>query len=190
MPKGRVPVTDDEGPVPAGPLGRWLDGFGAALVGAADADVPCGACSACCTSSQFVHVAPDEADALAHLPSALLVPAPGLPPGHVVLGYDEHGRCPLLVGGRCSIYDHRPRACRTYDCRVFPATGTVPEEPEKAAIAERVRRWRFDTDDLGDVALAAALRTAADDLRRAHPAAPATAVAVEAARRVLVDRRA
>lgn len=186
-----VPKAEEEGPLPAGALGRWLDGLGAALSGGADADVPCGECSACCTSSQFVHVGPDEIDALAHLPAALLVPAPGLPAGHLVLGYDELGRCPMLVESRCSIYDHRPRTCRTYDCRIFPATGTSPEEPTKAAIAARARRWRFDIEDLGDgdVDLAAALRTAADDLRSAHPAAPATAVAVEAVRRVVVDRR-
>ena len=33
------------------------------------------------------------------------------------------GHCPMLVDGRCSIYEHRPRTCRTYDCRVFPAAG-------------------------------------------------------------------
>ena len=29
----------------------------------------------------------------------------------------------MLVDGRCSIYEHRPRTCRTYDCRIFTATG-------------------------------------------------------------------
>src|SRR3954447_9583183 len=120
----------------AGDFDEWLDGFRAG----AEADLPCGACTACCTSSQFVHIEPDETDTLAHVPPDLLFPAPRLPKGHVLLGYDERGHCPMLVGGRCSIYQHRPRTCRTYDCRVFPAAGVDAEQP---AIAERVRRGRF-----------------------------------------------
>ena len=27
--------------------------------------------------------------------------------------------------GGCSIYDHRPRTCRTFDCRVFAAAGVA-----------------------------------------------------------------
>jgi Fe-S-cluster containining protein len=129
-----------DGEVAAGDFSTWLDGMQAALRGEHDADVPCGSCTACCTSSQFVHIEPDETDALAHIPAALLFPAPRLPKGHVLLGYDERGHCPMLVGGRCSIYQHRPRTCRTYDCRVFPAAGLDADQP---AIAERVRRWRF-----------------------------------------------
>ena len=107
--------------------------------------VPCGACTACCTSSQFVHIEPDETETLAHVPAALRFPAPGLPKGHVVLGYDERGHCPMLVDGACSIYEHRPRTCRTYDCRVFAVTGVEPEG--QPAIAARVREWRFEIDD-------------------------------------------
>jgi Fe-S-cluster containining protein len=120
-----------------------------ALRGEADSDVPCNGCTACCTSSQFVHIAPDETDALAHIPAELLFPAPKLPNGNVVMGYDENGHCPMLVNGACSIYEHRPRTCRTYDCRVFAVTAIDLDEHEKPAIAERVRRWRFtyETDE-------------------------------------------
>ena len=114
----------------------------AALAGEADAEVPCGDCTACCTSSQFVHIEPDETDTLAQIPAALLFPAPRLPEGHVVLGYDERGHCPMLRDGRCSIYDHRPRTCRTYDCRVFTALGVDPDDAT-GAISRQVRRWRF-----------------------------------------------
>jgi Fe-S-cluster containining protein len=62
----------------------------------------------------------------------------------MLLGYDQRGHCPLLVDGACSIYEHRPRTCRTYDCRVFPASGVDQDEPGKEAIGERARRWRFD----------------------------------------------
>jgi uncharacterized protein len=138
-------------------LAGWLADMDAALRGGTDADVPCDGCTACCTSSQFVHVGPDETDTLAHIPAELLFPAPGLPTGHVVLGYDERGHCPMLLDGRCSIYEHRPRSCRTYDCRIFTATGV---EPDKPAIAERVARWRFDADDVDLRAAAASLADA------------------------------
>src|ERR1044072_724626 len=94
----------------------------AALRGETDADVPCGDCSACCTSSQFVPIGPDETDTLAHIPAELLFPAPGRDKGVVLRPYDERAHCRMLVDGRCSIYEHRPRTCRTYDCRIFAAT--------------------------------------------------------------------
>lgn len=134
----------DEGTLDAGDFAGWLGDLRAALRGAADADVPCGSCTACCTSSQFVHIGPDETDTLAHIPAALLFPAPRMPTRHVLLGYDERGHCPMLGDGGCSIYEHRPRTCRTYDCRVFPAAAVdVGEDAAKAAIAARAARWRF-----------------------------------------------
>ena len=142
--------------------------------------VPCGDCTACCTSAQFVHIGPEEEEALARIPRALLFPAPGLPKGTMVMGYDEQGRCPMLVDGACSIYDHRPRTCRTYDCRVFTAAGL---DPDGAAITERVRRWRFDA---GDERLQSAVRAAAaflrDNARRLGVSTNPTQVAYLAAR--------
>jgi Fe-S-cluster containining protein len=140
-------LRDEGRTVSAGPFSAWL----AAAVDSSrsDRDVPCGTCTACCRSSYFVHVAPDEADARSHIPKALLFPAPGRPKGHHLMGYDEQGRCPMLLvvddqARGCSIYDHRPRTCRTFDCRVFAAAGIDPDEDGKGAIAERVRQWRFD----------------------------------------------
>ena len=149
----------DAGDLPAGGFSDWLSGVRAALHGEGDSDVPCGSCTACCRSSQFVHVGPDETGCLAHIPPELLFPAPGLPPGHVLMGYDEHGACPMLTGLGCSIYEHRPRTCRTYDCRIFPATG-VEVETDKAPIREQARRWRFDHGTDGDRAEHAACRDA------------------------------
>ena len=128
----------------AGPFSAWLVQMQRVLDGVGESDVPCGECSGCCTSSQFVHIEPDETDALAHIPPALLFPAPRLPRGHVLLGYDADGRCPMLVEDRCSIYEHRPRTCRTYDCRVFTAAGVEVTDEVQVAIARRVRRWRFE----------------------------------------------
>ncbi|HEX5585867.1 MAG TPA: hypothetical protein VFZ17_01030, partial [Acidimicrobiia bacterium] len=170
-------------PLAGGDFASWLTSMRGALRGEHDAVVPCGSCVACCTASQFVHVGPDEHDALAHIPSTLLFPAPGLPRGHVVLGYDEHGCCPMLVDGQCSIYDHRPRACRTYDCRIFTAAGVEPDGVGTAAIAARVRRWRFEYPRDRDRALQHAVRAAAAHARRGGDdtrAVDATAVAVRA----------
>ncbi len=155
--------SDDPGDpalLDAGDFGTWLSGLRRALAGAQDSEVPCGGCTACCTSSQFVHVAPDEVDALAHIPRDLLFPAPGLPPGHRVMGYDERGHCPMLTDGVCSIYAHRPRTCRTYDCRVFPATGIAPDD-DKPDIARQARRWRFTHGSADDEVRHDAVRAAA-----------------------------
>lgn len=156
-------MSDD---LDAGSFSHWLAGASAALRGADDADVPCGTCTACCSSSQFVHIRPDEHDTLAHIPDQLLFPAPGLPLGHVLMGYDEHGRCPMLIDERCTVYAHRPRTCRTYDCRVFAATEVAVDDASKAAIAERVRRWRFSFPADSDLADRAGAVAAAEFLRR------------------------
>jgi Fe-S-cluster containining protein len=138
----RVGDGADERDLDAGGFSAWLVEVDGALRGTGEADVACGGCTACCASSQFVHIAPDERDALAHIPAELLFPAPRLPIGHVLLGYDADGRCPMLTDAGCSIYEHRPRTCRTYDCRIFPATGLLPGS-DKPLIEQRARRWRF-----------------------------------------------
>jgi len=136
---------DGDGELAAGDFARWLDDMEGVVRGEHGSDVACGSCTACCTSSQFIHIAPHETDTLAHVPTALLFPAPGLPRGHVLLGYDEHGRCPMLIENRCSIYEHRPMTCRTYDCRVFPAAAVEVEadDDRTSRIARQARRWRF-----------------------------------------------
>ena len=143
--------------LPAGRFSTWLGQVGV--------DVPCGTCTACCTSSQFVHIGPDERDTLSRIPKALLFPAPGLPKGNVVMGYDQRGHCPMFVDGACSIYEHRPRTCRTYDCRVFPAAGLEPDHDGRAKIAAQVRRWRFDVSEPDDATLQSAVQAAAAYLR-------------------------
>ena len=60
-------MTGEGGPLDAGRFAAWLDDMDAALRGERDADVPCAGCTACCTSSQFVHIGPDETDTIAHI---------------------------------------------------------------------------------------------------------------------------
>ena len=168
-------ATNETTPLDAGAFGEWAAELRGALHGERDADVACGECDACCRSSQFVHVAPDEADTLAHIPAELLFPAPHAPRGHLLLGYDEQGRCPMLRATGCSIYAHRPRTCRTYDCRVFAATDVAPDadgNATKTDIARRARRWRFTHPAPDDRARHDAAITAArylDERRAALP---------------------
>src|SRR4051794_32709251 len=91
---GTIGATLPSTEMDAGDFGAWLADIEGALRGEHGTDVPCAGCTACCTSAQFIHIGPDERDTLAHIPTDLLFPAPRLPAGHVVLGYDEHGRCP------------------------------------------------------------------------------------------------
>jgi Fe-S-cluster containining protein len=134
-------VSDDHG-LSAGDFSAWVVEIRAAIRERRGSDVPCDGCTACCRSSQFVHIGPDEIDTLSRIPAELLFPAPGRPAGHVVLGYDERGHCPMLIDDRCSIYAHRPTACRTYDCRIFGATGITAGE-QKVEITRRARQWQF-----------------------------------------------
>jgi hypothetical protein len=176
------PVDDrDDGPLEAGAFSAWLRSMQGALDGAHGSEVPCGSCTACCTSSQFVHIGPEETDTLAHIPAELLFPAPGWPPGHVLLGYDERGHCPMLTdagdgtAGRCSIYAHRPVTCRTYDCRVLPAAGLTAEgQPD---IERQVRRWRFSHPSDEDRTRHEAVRAAARFVRDHPEVLPEPAVA-------------
>ena len=165
-------IGGEDDALAAGGFSTWLQGMTEAIAGRRDSDVPCDGCTACCTSSQFVHIAPEETDTLAHIPKALLFPAPRMPRGHVLMGYDERGHCPMLVDGRCSIYEHRPRTCRTYDCRIFPAAGV---EADAVAIARRARRWRFEDSAEDDRAAHTAVRAAASFLAGLGDAAPASA---------------
>ena len=122
-------------------FGSWREEFRRALDRGEATAVPCGGCTACCRSAQFVHIEPDEVDTLAHIPPDLLVPAPARPTGHMVMGFDGEGRCPMLTESGCRIYEHRPRTCRSYDCRVFAASGI---QPDQALVAEAIKRWHFE----------------------------------------------
>ena len=162
MTRDVVRLAPADGPLlPAGGFSRWLEHMAQALAGDGSSDVPCGDCTACCEGAYFIHVRPSDTGALGRIPAALLFPAPGAGPGHRVMGYDEAGRCPMLVSSRCTIYADRPRTCRTYDCRIFAATGLAEPGPEKAAIMRRAARWRFDYADEAERRRHEALRQAA-----------------------------
>ncbi|HWE55342.1 MAG TPA: YkgJ family cysteine cluster protein [Acidimicrobiales bacterium] len=122
----------------------WRAQFRSALERGGNSAVPCDGCTACCRSHQFVHIDDDETDTLAHIDPDLLVRTPGVDAHSWVMGYDTAGRCPQLTDTGCSIYEHRPRTCRTYDCRVFAAAGVRPDQP---LVADRAATWVFTADD-------------------------------------------
>ena len=116
------------------------------MKGESSGDVPCGDCVGCCTSSKFVLVRPTDFEAISIIPEELLFPAPGLPKGYQLMGYDEQGHCPMFKSGKCSIYELRPETCKQYDCRVLAATG-ANIEGESKEIVETITSWQFEFSD-------------------------------------------
>jgi uncharacterized protein len=159
--------------LPAGEFSSWLRSTRITLLEDSGADVPCGGCTACCTSSYFIHVGPDETRTLARIPGELLFAAPDLPKGNVLMGYDGNGRCPMLTDGACSIYEQRPLTCRNYDCRVYAAAGI---DADRDLISRRARRWAFGYPAGEDREQHAAVRAAARFVREHAECFPGGAV--------------
>ena len=129
--------------IPAGPFSAWLRDTRVALKNGTGANVPCGDCTACCSSSYFIHIKPEETEALARIGKDAVTQASGLPKGHMLMGYDAEGLCPQMNQGKCAVYAHRPQTCRIYDCRIFAAAG-IRESQDKPRINARVEQWSFD----------------------------------------------
>lgn len=165
---------DEDADLPAGEFSGWLTMMARALSGKGNSDVPCGDCDACCRSGYFIELKPTDVAARRRIPAALLFDAPGAPAGYQVLGYDQTGRCPMHKQTGCSIYADRPVTCRTFDCRIFAATGIAEAVPEKADVSARARRWRFSYRDDESRALHRSLKLGARllvDLQRQNEAA-------------------
>ena len=138
---------------------EWLIATDRNLREGSGAEVPCGDCTACCRAGQFIHVGIDEVEALAAIPRQLLFPAPGTS-SFLLLGHDHRGHCPMLRDEGCSIYEVRPKACRSYDCRIFPATGVEPPDTH-GEVALAAGSWKFQYADQAEQSLhAAAIRAA------------------------------
>lgn len=143
----------------AGIFSEWLASVRRSLATGEAVKVECGDCRACCTSSYFVHIEPGDTPALSKIPRGLLFPAPGLDAGNYILGYDEHGHCPMFKSNSCSIYNDRPHTCRVFDCRILTATG-IPELKEKELINRQADRWEFILESKDDHDTLAALKRA------------------------------
>lgn len=84
-------------------------------------EVPCGSCTLCCQVLS-PYLTPEEV-ASGLYPISLIQPSaaqlfdnPEIGP-IVALYRKPEGGCSMFVDGKCSIYDHRPLACRQFDCR-------------------------------------------------------------------------
>ncbi len=159
--------------LPAGCFSSWLRRTRNALAKEKGSVVNCGTCKACCTSSYFIHIRPEEKQALSRIDKKLLFPAPGLPKGNVLLGYFENGYCPMMTDKGCTIYEHRPLTCRTYDCRIFTAAGIDAGEADQELINQQARLWQFSYPTGGDHAQHGAVKAAALFLQTHSDAFPA-----------------
>ncbi|MFA6001527.1 MAG: YkgJ family cysteine cluster protein [Thermoleophilia bacterium] len=128
----------------AGDFSSWLRHARSSLIDENGTDLDCGKCTACCSSSLFIHIRPEETATFSRIHPDIPVAAPGRPKGHVLLGYDRDGICPMLIDGKCSIYEQRPLTCRNYDCRIFAAAGITAGDEDKARINQRIRCWKFN----------------------------------------------
>jgi uncharacterized protein len=129
-------------------------------------EVPCGECNACCKASYFIHIDSRERETIALIPAARLTRAANDNEPKWALDQSCGGQCPMLIDDACSIYAQRPRTCRRYDCRVFFATGVGVGSGERAAVNERVWRWRFDYPTELDEASQSAVLAAVAFLQR------------------------
>ena len=151
----------------AGPFSQWLRAMRAALAGSAAMDVACGDCRGCCTSSYFIKVRAHEAVTIEKIGADKLRAAPGSTNGELLMGYDAQGHCHMFANGGCSIYQHRPETCRTYDCRVFTAAG-MNAGPDRSVINDRIASWQFEYRTPRDTQEHRAVTAAANYLRQ-HP---------------------
>ena len=148
----------------AGRFSTWLRNTRISLVEGRSVAVPCGECDVCCKSFQFIHINPKEIRTINRIPKKLLFPAPFLPEGNMILGYDENGRCPMFLHDKCSIYRDRPATCRSFDCRVLAASGVEADEKNYKGIMQQVRRWQFSFSADRDRELYSAVRAASEFL--------------------------
>ena len=118
--------------------------------------VPCAGCSACCWA-KYIEVEP-ELERPEDL--AVLNVAPNPDKGGFMLAKRPDGACGHLDAERgCTVYEHRPRACRLYDCRLFAITGVADRfddehvspiwvfakaPPDEAAVTDKLRRAGLD----------------------------------------------
>ena len=96
---------------------------------APEALVPCNGCTACCRNTAPIGIWPSHGDNLAfYIQRDMVEEFVETIDGHTGTGYalrrKPHGDCHFLGDSGCTIYDHRPYQCRTFDCRAFYASLT------------------------------------------------------------------
>jgi hypothetical protein len=84
-----------------------------------------------------------------------------------------NGVCPMLDGGKCTIYADRPQTCLDYDCRIFTAAGLEAGGADKDAINRRVQEWRFSYPAESDRKAHDAVLAASSFIQRKRASFPA-----------------
>ena len=135
-------MTYQETKIEAGSFSAWLEMTKKSIANGTGITVPCGSCGACCRSAFYIAVRQNEIKAFAHIPKELLSEIPGVPEVYYI-GFNEQGHCPLLIDDLCSIYEYRPHSCKTFDCRVYTATGIKLDKEDNSPINMRVNEWKF-----------------------------------------------
>jgi hypothetical protein len=138
-----------------------------------EAAVPCQGCNQCCYHAR-VDVYPDK-ERPENLAQLDVVPhADG---NGFVLAKRDDGACVHLgSGGECTVYQHRPQACRLYDCRAFSVIGLV----DTFNGGRNSPAWVFDTRTADERVMDLALRLAAENYIAGHPQWNANTVLVAA----------
>jgi Fe-S-cluster containining protein len=78
-------------------------------------EVPCNGCTECCRSGQGLFLHPELGDDVESYQTNALLDAAGNK--IFVLSTTPDGACVYLGATGCTIYDHRPVLCRSFDCR-------------------------------------------------------------------------
>ena len=93
----------------AGDFSAWLEEAEGAIRRGEASDVPCdGLHGVLPVVAVHPHRARRGRRPGPHAGRRCCSPRPGCRAGHVLMGYDERGHCPMLVDDACSIYEHRP----------------------------------------------------------------------------------
>lgn len=118
-----------------------------------EACVPCNGCRSCCYFEN-VEVHPEEERA-EDLRCLSLVQTQE---GRTVLPKRDDGACAHLGSGGCKVYDHRPRACRMYDCRIHAIAGLAQRY---GGTEHTAPVWTFRPQSPQDLATLSVLRISA-----------------------------
>lgn len=81
------------------------------------ADVPCDGCVACCRG-ELIMLHPEHGDDPARY-DTIAVRDEGGAGTSLALRHKPNGDCIYLGPSGCTIHDHAPAICRTFDCRRF-----------------------------------------------------------------------
>lgn len=98
--------------------------------------VPCDGCTACC---HYAGIPVDPKRDRRRLPHLLTERNAD---GELVLCRRADGACIHLGVQGCTVYEHRPAVCRSFDCRAFAAMGIV----ERCAPGHHTPDWEFPGD--------------------------------------------